>query len=55
MVKINLDLKDKKILNEDGISYVIRDRNYMKAQNLVLDLGEDSFVKNRVSKILGFK
>ncbi|MBT3323532.1 CCA tRNA nucleotidyltransferase [archaeon] len=55
MKKFKAKWKDKKILNEDGISYVIRDRNYMKAQNLVLDLGEDSFVKNRVSKILGFK
>ncbi|MBL7052068.1 MAG: CCA tRNA nucleotidyltransferase [Nanoarchaeota archaeon] len=55
MKKFKAKWKGKKILNEKGISYVIRERNYLKAENLILDLSEDHFVKNRVSKIIGLK
>ncbi len=52
MKKFKAKWKGKKILNEKGISYIIKDRNYLKAEDLLLDLSEDDFVTKRINKVL---
>ncbi|MDP3919100.1 MAG: CCA tRNA nucleotidyltransferase [Nanoarchaeota archaeon] len=44
--------KGKKIYNEDGMSYILKERHFKEAEHLIFSLAEKEFVSKRINKIL---